>query len=57
MPPITPLKMTEKCLFLSLINTTMIPNPLRMAIFTLAVVNITNRKHVIVPSLIDDVNS
>jgi len=49
--------MTEKCLFLPIINTAMIPNAHRMAIFTLAAVNITNKKHVIVFGLIDDVKS
>jgi hypothetical protein len=55
--PIKPIKMTEKCLFLPIINTAMIPNAHRMAIFTLATVNITNKKHVIVFGLIDDVKS
>jgi hypothetical protein len=57
LPPIKPIKMTKRCLFLPIINTAIIPNTLRMGIFTLAAVNITNRKRVIVFSLTDDVKS
>jgi len=38
-------------------NTAMIPNARRMAIFALASANITNRKYVIVFNLIDNVKS
>jgi hypothetical protein len=57
LPPIKPVWITRRCLFLPIINTAIIPNALRMGIFTLAAVNITNRKPVIVFSLTDDVKS
>ena len=57
LPPIKSIKMTKGCLFLPIINTAIIPNTLRMSIFTLAAINITNRKCVNVFSLTDEVKS